>query len=158
MPSHPAARSCLDDLARTRAEDLFYRNSAEQESTCQSQQQRDSVNAGIRVHNCTHRSARKWLPYAQPAQKHNGTPQSDSTARERNQHGFGEELPENAQAAGAQTQPQSNLTRTVRGAGGKQAPQVGADRQQNQAREEHQSRKKCTYRRSIAPAKAKLHQ
>jgi hypothetical protein len=33
-------------------------------------------------------------------------------------------LPENAQAAGSQTQPQSNLTRTVRGAGGKQAPQV----------------------------------
>src|SRR5215472_13645441 len=100
----------------------------------------------------------KWLPYAQPAQKHNGAPQPGSTARERNQHGFGEELPENAQAAGSQGQPQGNLTRTVRGAGGKQDPQVGADRQQNQAREQHQSRKKCTYRRSVVPAKAKMPQ
>ena len=61
-------------------------------------------------------------------------------------NGFGKELPQNAQPARSQRQPQSNFPGTVRGACGKQAAQVGARGQQNQPCQQHQSGHECAYR------------
>src|ERR1700677_685630 len=85
---------------------------------------------------------RNWLPHAQPAQKQNARHESRYTSSERKQHGFGEQLAQNAIAARSQREPQSNLLGTVGGPRGKQATQVGTGRQQYQTRKKHQSGEK----------------
>src|SRR5439155_4721435 len=80
-----------------------------------------------------------WLPCAQSAEERNAAQEPDSAAHQGKQHGFGKELPQNARAAGSQSKPQSHFARTVSGARGEEAAEVGASGQQNQAGEKHQS-------------------
>jgi hypothetical protein len=86
--------------------------------------------------------SRKWLPHAQPAQQHNAPHESRCASSERKQHGFGEQLAQNAIAARTKSQAQGHFAGTVGGARGKQAAQVGTGRQQNQTRQQHQSGEK----------------
>src|SRR6516164_1401259 len=89
--------------------------------------------------------SRKWLPHAQPAQKHNASHKSRCASSERKQHGFGEQLAQNAIAARTKSQAQGHFARTVGGPRGKQAAQVGTSRQQYQTRKQHQSREKSPH-------------
>src|SRR5262252_10062149 len=88
--------------------------------------------------------SRKWLPRAQRAQKQNARHESRYASSERKQHGFGEQLAQNAIAARTKSQAQGHFARTVGGPRGKQATQVGAGRQQDQTRKKHQSGEKSS--------------
>src|SRR5260370_42587601 len=84
------------------------------------------------------RESRKWLPPAKPAQKQNARHESRYASSERKQHGFGEQLAQNAIAARTKSQAQGHFARTVCGPRRKQAAQVGTGRQQYQTRKKHQ--------------------
>src|SRR5215469_5078467 len=86
--------------------------------------------------------SRKWLPHAQPPQKHNASHKSRYASSERKQHGFGEQLAQNTIAARTKSQAQGHFARTVGGPRSKQAAQVGTGRQQYQTRKKHQSSEK----------------
>ena len=73
----------------------------------------------------------------------------DRPSDERNQQRLSEQLAQDTSAARAQRQTQRDLPPAVGGARGKQAAEVGAGGQQNQARQQHQPGKK----RRIAGAK-----
>ena len=57
-----------------------------------------------------HRKISKWLPYAQFLQQHDAAPQTEPTSGEGDQHGFGKQPAQDAFAAGAEREPQSNFT------------------------------------------------
>src|ERR1035438_2590734 len=59
--------------------------------------------------------SRKWLPHAQPAQKKKARRESRYASSERKQHGFGEQLAQNAIAARTKSQAQGHFARTVGG-------------------------------------------
>src|SRR5260370_28698585 len=89
--------------------------------------------------------SRKWPPHAQPAQKHNASHKSRYASSERKQHGFGEQLAQNAIAARTKSQAQGHFARTVGGPRRKQAAQVVTGRQQYQTRKKHQSDEKSPH-------------
>src|SRR5271154_5390985 len=91
------------------------------------------------------RELRNWPPHAQPAQKQNACHESRYASSERKQHGFGEQLAQNAIAARTKSQAQSHFARTVGGPSGKQAAQVGTGPQQYQTRKQHQSGEKSPH-------------
>jgi hypothetical protein len=93
-----------------------------------------------------HGELRKWPPLAQPAQKQNASHKSRYASGDRKQHGFGEQVPQDAIAAGTKSQAQGDFARTVGGPRSKQAAQVGTGGQQNQDRKQHQSGKNPPHR------------
>jgi hypothetical protein len=93
-----------------------------------------------------HGELRKWPPLAQPAQKQNASHKSRYASGDRKQHGFGEQVPQDAIAAGTKSQAQGGFARTVGGPRSKQAAQVGTGGQQNQDRKQHQSGKNPPHR------------
>src|SRR5260221_11974134 len=83
--------------------------------------------------------SRKWLPHAQPAQKHNASHKSRYASSERKQRGFGEQLAQNAIAARTKNQAQGHFARTAGGPRGKQAAQGGTARPQYPTRKKAQA-------------------
>ena len=62
---------------------------------------------------------------------------AERSARDRQQHGFGDELPRDAAAAGADRRSQRDLGAAIRAAGQQQARQVEASGEQQQAAQPH---------------------
>src|SRR5215468_8727439 len=87
--------------------------------------------------------SRKRLPNTEPVQEQSAAPKPDCTSDEGKQQRLGKELAKNADAASSESEAQSNFARTVRGAGRKQATEVGACGEENQTGEEHQ----CSHER-----------
>ena len=77
------------------------------------------------------RKLRKGIPGHQSSQQQRSAQNPDGPSRERNQQSFGEQLPQNAEAARSQGEAHRNFPRTIGDARGKQASQVGASGQQD---------------------------
>jgi len=85
---------------------------------------------------------RNWPPHAQPAQKQNACHESRYASSERKQHGFGEQLAQNAIAARTKSQAQGHFARRSAARARQQAAQVG-QAANNQTRKKHQSVRKA---------------
>src|SRR5882757_10402996 len=95
-----------------------------------------------------HGEISKWLPYAEFLQEHDAAPKSKRASGEGDQHGFGKEPAQDAIAAGAERETQSNFAGPVSGTCGEETAEVGACRQENQAGKQHQSGEECLKRKA----------
>ncbi len=140
-------RRCrFNHLVRIHSQNLTNGNNAKEESTHHGEQERKRVDVCVGIEREIHRKLRKRSPRSNGAQQNHASPQSQSAARKGDQQGFGEELPQDACASGAQRKPEGNFAGAICRTRGKQAAQIGARRQQDQTGHEHQPRKKRLYR------------
>lgn len=121
------------------AQDLPDGHHAEEQSAEQGEEQSDGVGAEVGVYGHVDGNVGNGLPGAEEVQYDYAAGEPDDSADEGDEDGLGEQLAEDEAAPGAQRQAQRYFFGALGGAGGKQAAQVSAGGQQNEAGEEHEA-------------------
>ena len=104
-PSGRCDRACFNDLIGIGEQHLTHRNKSEDQSAGQCQQQRNSVDPGIRIHGHGDGKIGHWLPRAEPSQQRHASEHSRRASQQGDHHCFGQQLPQNSLAARPQRQP-----------------------------------------------------
>ena len=107
-----------------------------------------AIDGGVRRHRHVDRKSRERLPRAEAAQDDDAAGDTCGAADQRNQHGFGQELPHDPRAARAEREAQRHFAGSIGGARGEQTSEIGARRQQNESSEQRQSDEKSLHHRA----------
>lgn len=140
--------SALDRLIGVCPPDLTGRYRAKENSCQQRNKKGEDRHAHIDIDRHLHWKSRGRLPSVERAQQRCGDGTSRDTPENREHQRLYQQLPEDAYPTSADGDADGQLTAAVRRSGGEQTAQVGAGRQQDQPRQQHDRKQKRPHRAS----------